>query len=78
MSDPKALISTGKAVPVFSKSKALPPDFVILSAISVISRTGSQKGLMRMSSFFFSRADINSARPEYAIVKNMMKSKDIQ
>ncbi len=36
-SDPKQLIRTGNDVPVFSKSRAFPPDFVIRSVTSAIS-----------------------------------------
>ena len=51
-SEPIALISTGKAVPVFSKSKALPPPGCLQkrSVISAISSTGSTNCLILISS----------------------------
>jgi len=61
-------MSSGQADPrTCSKSRAGPPSFITLSAISVISRIGSTSTDILASSPLDSRKEINSRNPLYAI-----------
>ncbi len=64
-SEPKRFIATGKGVPVFSKSSALPPCFTTRSAISAISSTGFTKVFTRTSSPSLSSRSIYSRKLPY-------------
>jgi hypothetical protein len=73
LSEPKALMSNGKSVPLFSNRRALPPALTTRSVISAISSTGSAKLVILISSFSFSREFMNSDNPEYMGILNEIK-----
>jgi len=70
-SDPRALMSSGKELPVCSNKRAFPPpgSFDMRSVISVISSTGSANPEILTSSPSLSSRSTNALNPLYAMFR---------